>query len=388
VAYAEGRTYFDADSHVMELPDFLTRHAPPAIARELLPLNTEAAGAVGAAVEGYARTRTHTPEQLAVLEQDVMGAGKGYDALGAFDPAERAHALDLLGFHAQLVFGTFSLEPFLHHPRLDVRYAGCRAANRAMVEFCADDPRLLPVGVVSLADPTLARREVEAAVAMGCAAVWVPAEPCGGRSPGHVDLDPVWAVLAEAAVPFVLHVGAQPIAIDDAYMRTGRPVAPGFAGGGEALRTKDFPLLHQSSEAFLSVLVLDGVLDRHPALRGAAVELGASWAPGLVHRLDDAFDHVARHDPFVRAFSRRPSDQVRDQLAFTPFSFEDVGALIAASWPELYLFSSDYPHVEGGRNPLGRFERSLAAVDEATRTAFYSGNLVRILPRVAELAPR
>ena len=33
----------------------------------------------------------------------------------------------------------------------------------------------------------------------------------------------------------------------------------------------------------------------------------------------------------------------------------------AESDPSLYLFSSDYPHAEGGRDPLGRFDRSLAA---------------------------
>ena len=30
---------------------------------------------------------------------------------------------------------------------------------------------------------------------------------------------------------------------------------------------------HQSPEMFLSVLLMDGVFDRHPGLRGAAVEL-------------------------------------------------------------------------------------------------------------------
>ena len=34
-------------------------------------------------------------------------------------------------------------------------------------------------------------------------------------------------------------------------------------------------------------------------------------------------------------------------LAFTPYPFEDVGALIRESSPELYLFSSEYPHTEG-----------------------------------------
>ena len=245
----------------------------------------------------------------------------------------------------------------------------------------------MPVGVVSLADPERAAVEVDAALALGCAAIWVPAEPAGARSPGHDDLDPIWRRLAEAGTPFALHVGAQPIPIRAEYTDTGRPLAPGYAGGGEALRLKDFPLLHQSSEEFLSVLVLDGVLERHPDLQGAVVELGATWVPGMLRRWDHAVDHLARHDPEVSTFTRRPSEQARQQLAFTPFSFEDVARLVDESNDELYLFSTDYPHLEGGRNPLGRFTTNLEQVPEATRERFFSGNFRRVLPAAAARLP-
>jgi uncharacterized protein len=51
-----------------------------------------------------------------------------------------------------------------------------------------------------------------------------------------------------------------------------------------------------------------------------------------------------------------------------------VGVLIRESHPSLYLFSSDYPHAEGGRHPLGRFERVLADAPDATQHAFFAGN--------------
>ena len=38
------------------------------------------------------------------------------------------------------------------------------------------------------------------------------------------------------------------------------------------------------------------------------------------------------------------------------------------------LFSSDYPHVEGGRNPLGRFDTALAAATDDCRDRFYRAN--------------
>ena len=58
-------------------------------------------------------------------------------------------------------------------------------------------------------------------------------------------------------------------------------------------------------------------------------------------------------------------------MAFTPFVFEEVGAFIDQSNPDLYLFSSDYPHIEGGRNPIGRFEAALGDRSEAVREKFY-----------------
>ena len=46
-------------------------------------------------------------------------------------------------------------------------------------------------------------------------------------------------------------------------------------------------------------------------------------------------------------------------MGFTPFPNEDVSRLIELSNEDLYLFSSDYPHLEGGRDPIGKFERAV-----------------------------
>jgi uncharacterized protein len=43
------------------------------------------------------------------------------------------------------------------------------------------------------------------------------------------------------------------------------------------------------------------------------------------------------------------------------------------------LFSSDYPHVEGGRRPIERFEGSLHGIDEPIRRAFYHDNFVDLM---------
>jgi predicted TIM-barrel fold metal-dependent hydrolase len=155
-----------------------------------------------------------------------------------------------------------------------------------------------------------------------------------------------------------------------------------FMGGGENVRGKDFMVMHHAPERFISTMVLDGVFQRFPRLRGASVELGAGWAAPMLERLDALVEIFGRSEPALRSLDRKPSEQLVEQFAFTPYVFEDVGRLIERSSPDLYLFSSDYPHAEGGRNPIGRFEQSLAGVDEPARRAFWSGNFERVFAGV------
>jgi len=156
-------------------------------------------------------------------------------------------------------------------------------------------------------------------------------------------------------------------------MNDGRPPAEQMTGA-EVINAKDFMAVHHSAQRFLGVLVLDGVLERHRDLRGGAIEIGAGWVPDLLRRLDHAAQIWSRSEPRLAAFERTPTEQAIEQLRFTPYPFEDVGRFVADTDSRLYLFSSDYPHAEGGRDPLGRFERSLAAASDTDRARFLAGN--------------
>jgi uncharacterized protein len=157
-------------------------------------------------------------------------------------------------------------------------------------------------------------------------------------------------------------------------MNDGHPDQVSARGGAEVIGSKDLTVIHHAPQRFISVLVLDGVLDRHPDLRGGVIEIGAGWVPDMIRRLDHAVDIWSKPEPHLARMRRKPSEQIRQQLRFTPYPFEDVSAMVNESFQELYMFSSDYPHAEGGRDPLGRFDRSLASLTEYTRTRFFSGN--------------
>ena len=65
-------------------------------------------------------------------------------------------------------------------------------------------------------------------------------------------------------------------------------------------------------------------------------------------------------------------------MRFTPFPTEPVAWLIEQAGEELFLFSSDYPHPEGTKDPLGRFENSLAGVEDDAKDRFYSKNFAEL----------
>ena len=383
------RQFFDADSHILELPDFLKAYADPSI-RDAIPEVSYSASLVTdeevATImeQGGRHSEAHIAAQIA-MGDELIAHSKEIQALGAFNKADRSQALDLLGFEKQLVFATHSVAfPFHPSQKKDpvLRYGATRAHNRHMADFCSDDPRLMGIGIIPLDEPQLAMQELEFALSQGLQAIWVPHRAPGERSPGHVDLEPFWELLADSGTPFVLHVGGAPLQALKSWSNNGRAPVKDWMGGGENVRTKDAALMHQPPETFLSMLILDGVLDRHPKLRGAAVELGAGWVPEMVRRLDWVAKIYGRVDESVR-FERPPSQQISEQLAFTPFPHENVHHLIQESNEDLYLFSSDYPHVEGGRNPIGKFESHLTNAPESAKQKFYTDNFLRLWPGAA-----
>jgi len=376
MTYAGQRTILDADSHVMELPGFLDDFLEPAQRGRLNRDGLRGRIAMIDEAVAEARARSVYPERAARARERVL-LDKGWRAMGAFDPAERSSVLDLLGFDGQLVFATFAPAMFLG-PDLDRLYAGSAAQNKAVARFCAADSRLLPVAFVPLADPARAVMLAEQAVADGCAAVMVPSTAAGERAPTHPDLDEFWAVLSRASIPFVLHVGGGGRLLHRAFHNNAMPVTD-HLGGGENIRSKDFLAIHHSPEIFLGTLILDGLFDRFPALRGGCIEQGAGWVVSWMRHLDHAQRAFRFTEEPLRRLQAPPSDYVRRHLKFTPFPGEPVGWMIEQAGPELFMFSTDYPHPEGGRDPLAKFAKALASTSPADQERFYAGNLTELL---------
>lgn len=386
MTYAGTRAIHDADAHIMEGPAWLQDFCDPSW-RDRMPALYVATVKPGeeALIDTFARK--HGDPAYRAEDKTQLMLRKNWAATGSFLAEDRAAALDLLGFKSQLIFNTFAngfLQKLEQADDVALAYAAATAHNRAIAAFCSADPRLLPVGYVPLADFGEARRAAEQAVGLGCAALMVASACPRHHSPSHIALDPVWAVAQDAGVPVVFHVGGGGQLLSSKYFVNGLPPVPDFHGGAENFRSVDYMAIPHPPMTTLATMIFDGVMDRFPRLMFGVIEQGASWLPGWMRNLDSAFGAFRKNEERLQRLSDRPSGIVRRQLRVTPYPHEDTGWIIAQAGPELCLFSSDYPHVEGGRNPLGRFEAALddAGIDDSARHRFYFANFVDLMGEV------
>ena len=356
------RVIHDADAHLLEPPDLFTEHADPDVRDRIDELTVgfriNDDGTDENEIVEHFRRRHGDPEFRSHDEEQIW-LRKNFEATGSFIAEDRPAALDMLGVASQLIFNTFTnktLQRVEHGDDLDLAFGLARAHNRAVVEFCSVDARLLPTGYVPLADFERSTAFAGEALEMGCKALLIASASPRRHSPSHVGLDPVWAQAQEAGIPIVFHVGGGGRLVDPMIFENGLPPVPDFHGGDGNFRSVDYIAIQYPVMQVLGTLIIDGVLDRFPTLRFGVIEQGGTWLPGLMRTLDSAADAFRRNEERLQQLELRPSEYFTRQVRVTP-----------------------YPHVEGGRNPLGRFERSLAPVSEHAKQRFYCDNFVDLM---------
>jgi predicted TIM-barrel fold metal-dependent hydrolase len=368
----------DLDSHVMLLPEVTVELLGPELGDPIRRWMDTFVGGL-------------SPADLRVLREeaglDVWGR-KNWLALGAADAAERVQALDRMGVDRQLVFPPITW-PALHRPGPEGRAALARYNDFILAWARPARDRLYAVAQLpaDAVEPALA--EARRVLDSGARAVeWPFATPPAGLSPAAPAWDPFWALLAEAHVPLLLHVGGG--GFGDA-VRLPRPFMDPAWGDAPALRPDgwadsrsgradlgtfwpfDNAVVHLPAEVFLDTLVLGRVFERHPGLRVGVIELGARWVSGWVERLTYAAStHRRLGLPPLR---EPPGESVRRHVRVTPVYREPVDAYIARDGlVEVYAFSTDYPHIEGGKDPVGRFAAALGPLGDQVVERFFVTN--------------
>jgi uncharacterized protein len=242
-------------------------------------------------------------------------------------------------------------------PRPRLRRA--RAHNRGMVEFCSVDDRLLPTCYVPLADFDRAPRRWPTR-----RSPWAPprcSSPRAARratppaTSGSTRCGPGPGGRHPRRLPRRRH--RRPHRPD--YFHNGCPIPPDFHGGDENFRSVDYMGIPGPPMQTLATMIFDGVLERFPELRIGVIEQGAIWVPSWMRQMESAFDAFARHEERLQSCRcARPSTCAARSGHALPHRGRRLDH--RAGRPRGVLFSSDFPHVEGGRRPVERFEPASA----------------------------
>jgi predicted TIM-barrel fold metal-dependent hydrolase len=226
-------------------------------------------------------------------------------------------------------------------------------------------------------------------IEQGMAGIWLATGvPPAGISPAHSDLDPFYALLAEAKVALHFHIGL------GQFIRTSEwRNAPAFA---DFKFTDEISLdpwwlsaVHLSVQNFVATLVTGAVFDRHPDLHVCSQEHTAHWIGPLAHLLD--IWHHNNHSLHEKQYTSGqwgtrlpmlPSDYIRRNVRVSPFDFEPVGEYLDKyGLEEVYCFASDYPHVEGGSDPFGKFTGQIERFGPDVMEKFFVTNGAVLFPR-------
>jgi predicted TIM-barrel fold metal-dependent hydrolase len=176
----------------------------------------------------------------------------------------------------------------------------------------------------------------------------------------------------------LFHVGGEE-KMGRAYANNGGERVLDFHGGDENFTGLSYMAIPLSIWQTMTALIFDGVLERFPALKFGAIELGASWLPSWLAFMDSGFEAFRKGESRLQRLTMRPSDYARRQFRVTPYCHEPTGWILKNSDPGMLLFSSDFPHVEGGRNPVKRFETELQEVSQDHRQRFYRDNFIDLM---------
>jgi predicted TIM-barrel fold metal-dependent hydrolase len=336
--------------HVLEPPDLWQRYIAPEF-RHAAPVGmTELRRDLRVKVKSHVMLRLGPVR--AVREAKGAGIGwrpdqeeayasaeaRGWDAVAQLEAMDRegvdlavlfpSRGLFVLGLDSVEQMGADGLEPAF-------ATAIARAYNDWLADFVAAAPeRLFGAAMVAPHEISAAVEETRRCVSeYGFKAVFL-APGTVNRRPWHDPVyDPLWAECERLGVPVAFHGGGR------THLR------PDFSLEIFADRLMMWHTFNQPLGVMTACVSLcgGGVLERFPRLKVALLEGNCSWAPWLMHRLDEHYEWVGWYE--ARDLSHKPSEYFR-RNCFVSVDADEETVRHYVDWfgDDNLVFSTDFPH--------------------------------------------
>ncbi|MBO2447650.1 amidohydrolase [Actinomadura barringtoniae] len=380
---------FDADNHLYETEEALTRHLPKQYAGAIQYVQVK--GRTKIAIRGQISEYIPNPTFEVVARPGSMEEyfrngnpegksrreifGEPMRSIPAFrEPGPRMELMDELGIQRTLMFPTLASlieERMRDDPELI--HVVTHSLNQWLHEewsFNYKD-RIYTTPVISLPIVDKAIAELDWCLERGAKAVLIRPAPVPGfrgpRSFALPEFDPFWKRIQDEGVVVGMHSS------DSGYSR----YANEWEGSSREMlpfQTNTFRMVHEwrpVTDAVAS-MVCHGLLSRFPELRMTVIENGSSWMAPLLTMLADV------HKKAPEGFGEDPVEAVKRNVHVSPFWEEDMSELAELIGVDRVLFGSDYPHPEGLADPVSYVD-ALGTMTDADKAKIMGGNLARLM---------
>ncbi|WP_329360559.1 amidohydrolase family protein [Streptomyces sp. NBC_01483] len=380
---------FDADNHLYETEDALTRYLPKQYegAIQYVQVKGRTKIAIRGQISDYIPNPTFSvvarPGAWEQYFREGNPEGKSHrelfgepmKSIPAFrEPGPRLELMDEMGIQQALNFPTLASlieERMRDDPEL------IHAVVHSLNEWLYDTwkfnykDRIFTTPVISLPILDKAIAELEWCLERGARSILVRPAPVpgfgGSRSFALPEFDPFWKRVEEAGVLVSMHSS------DSGYSR----YSSDWEGRSKEMtpfQAQTFRMLGEWRPVTDSVAswVCHGALFRFPELKVSVIENGSSWLVPLLDQLADVY----KKQP--QGFLGDPVEEVKNRIHISPFWEEDMAELAGIIGVDRVLFGSDYPHPEGLADPVTYID-AIQGMKETDQAKIMGGNLARLI---------
>jgi len=357
-------TIISADSHVSEPADLWTTRIAAAF-RERAP-HLESRGEMGDFM--VADGILPMPVGLGIAAprdpKDYKFFGVKYEEArpGGWNPDERIKDQDIDGVSAEVLYPTLAM-PMFGIPDSAYQHACFQAYNEWVAEFCRAHPsRLVGIGLISLADVTIAANEVARIAKLGLRGAMIRGDSPDECPYGDPIYDPLWAALQDHNLPVSLHIltSGKRQSLNPGAQRTNPMIGV-------------MTVIHYIQRS-IADLIFNRVFERFPGLKVVSAENDIGWIAHYIGRMDHAYN---RHRFWIGqgALQMLPSETFKQHVYAT--FMDDVAGIATRHLVgvDRLMWASDYPHSDStwpeSRSVLAKH---FAGVPDAERRRIVSGN--------------